>query len=65
MGIVKDAKTVGKIVVTVAGLFAFSSLEQKELDNFAKQNMSQWIEQMKDEEEVRQIISQKAKIISK
>lgn len=64
MNIIKDASQIAKIVATVASLFNFNSIQQTELNNYAKLQQYQWVEQRKSEAEVELMLKSEAQKIS-
>ncbi len=64
MGIIKDGVQIAKIVMTVASLFNLNSFQQTELNNYAKLQQYQWVEQMKSEAEVESMLKSEAQRIS-
>lgn len=64
MGIIKDGKQIAKIVMAVASLFNLNSIQQTELNNYARLQQYQWVEQMKSEAEVELMLKSEAQRIS-
>lgn len=64
MSIIKDASQIVKIVAAVASLFNLNSIQQTELNNYAKLQQYQWVEQMKSELEVELMLKSEAQRIS-
>lgn len=64
MGVIKDGVQVAKIVMTVASLFNLSAIQKTELNNYAKLQQYQWVEQRKSEAEVELMLKSEAQKIS-
>lgn len=64
MGIIKDGMQIAKIVMLVAGMFNLSSFQQTELNNYARLQQYQWIEQRRTEAEVEAMLKNEALKIS-
>lgn len=64
MGIIKDSTQIAKIVMAVVSLFNLNSIQQTELNNYAKLQQYQWVEQMKSEAEVELMLKNEAQRIS-
>lgn len=64
MGIIKNATQVTRIVMTVVSLFNLNSFQQTELNNYAKLQQYQWVEQMKSEAEVELMLKNEAQRIT-
>lgn len=64
MSIIKDGMQVAKIVMSVSSLFNLNSIQQAELNNYAKLQQYQWVEQRKSEVEVELILKNEAQKIS-
>lgn len=64
MGIIKAGMQVAKIVMAVASLFNLNSIQQTDLNNYAKLQQYQWVEQRKSESEVELMLKSEAQKIS-
>ncbi len=64
MSIIKDVSQIVKIVATVASLFNLSSIQQTQLNNYAKLQQYQWVAQMKSEAEVELMLKSEAQKIA-
>lgn len=64
MSAIKDAWQVARIVATVVSLFNLNSFQQTELNNYAKLQQYQWIEQRKSEAEIEIMLKSEAQRIS-
>ena len=64
MGLIKNGMQVAKIVMTVVSLFNLNSIQQTQLNNYAKLQQYQWIERRKSEAEVELMLKNEAQRIS-